>query len=349
MDRCLGCTRSCERDLGTRRRPASARYTPAMERISAKAASFTESVIREMNRLAVEAGAVSLAQGFPDFPCPIELKDAAAAALHADVNQYAITWGAPRLRQAIASKTARTYPGWTPDPDTEITVTCGATEAMIAGDAGAARPGRRGHRLRAVLRELRPGRRPRPTPGRATSRSTSRTGRSTRTSSARRSRRGPGRSSSTPRTTRRARSSRATSSRSIADLCIEHDLHRLHRRDLRAHHLRRRAHPAGHPAGDGRADGHHQFAVEDVLGHRLAGRLGHRAGRPVGRRPAGPRLPDRRRGGPAPGGGRRRARSSRLVLRRARRPPISSGGTRCSGRSTRPASGRSARTAPTTS
>ena len=112
-----------------------------MERISAKAASFTESVIREMNRLAVEAGAVSLAQGFPDFPCPVELKDAAAAALHADVNQYAITWGAPDLRQAIASKTARTYPGWTPDPDTEITVTCGATEAMIAAMLGLLDPG----------------------------------------------------------------------------------------------------------------------------------------------------------------------------------------------------------------
>jgi aspartate/methionine/tyrosine aminotransferase len=112
-----------------------------MERISAKAASFTESVIREMNRMAVAAGAVSLAQGFPDFPCPIELKDAAAAALHADVNQYAITWGAPGLRQAIAAKTARTYPGWMPDPETEITVTCGATEAMIAGMLGLLDPG----------------------------------------------------------------------------------------------------------------------------------------------------------------------------------------------------------------
>jgi aspartate/methionine/tyrosine aminotransferase len=112
-----------------------------MERISAKAASFTESVIREMNRLAVEAGAVSLAQGFPDFPCPTELKDAAAAALHADVNQYAITWGAPGLRQAIALKTARTYPGWVPDPETEVTVTCGATEAMIAGMLGLLDPG----------------------------------------------------------------------------------------------------------------------------------------------------------------------------------------------------------------
>ncbi len=78
-----------------------------MRRISRKAESFTESVIREMNRLAVNAGAVSLAQGFPDFPAPAELKDAAAAALHADINQYAITWGARPLREAIAAKTAR--------------------------------------------------------------------------------------------------------------------------------------------------------------------------------------------------------------------------------------------------
>jgi len=107
-----------------------------MGRISAKAESFTESVIREMNRLAVEAGAVSLAQGFPDFPAPRELKEAAAAALFADVNQYAITWGAKPLREAIAAKTARWHPGWTPSPDTDITVVCGATEGMIASMLG---------------------------------------------------------------------------------------------------------------------------------------------------------------------------------------------------------------------
>ena len=112
-----------------------------MGRISAKAASFTESVIREMNRLAVEAGAVSLAQGFPDFPAPQELKEAAAAALFADVNQYAITWGATPLRQAIAEKTARHHPGWTPDPATDITVVCGATEGMIASMLGLLNPG----------------------------------------------------------------------------------------------------------------------------------------------------------------------------------------------------------------
>jgi aminotransferase len=112
-----------------------------MRRISRKAESFTESVIREMNRLAVDAGAVSLAQGFPDFPAPAELKDAAAAALHADVNQYAITWGARPLREAIATKTARFHPGWDLDPETQITVTCGATEGMIAAMLGLLDPG----------------------------------------------------------------------------------------------------------------------------------------------------------------------------------------------------------------
>ena len=112
-----------------------------MRRISRKAESFTESVIREMNRLAVAAGAVSLAQGFPDFPAPAELKDAAAAALHADINQYAITWGSRPLRDAIAAKTARFHPGWDLDPETQITVTCGATEGMIASMLGLLDPG----------------------------------------------------------------------------------------------------------------------------------------------------------------------------------------------------------------
>src|SRR6478735_242569 len=74
-----------------------------MRSISRKVASFTESVIRDMNRLAVEAGAVSLAQGFPDFACPPELKEAASKAIYDDVNQYAITWGAKGLRAAIAA------------------------------------------------------------------------------------------------------------------------------------------------------------------------------------------------------------------------------------------------------
>ena len=111
-------------------------------RISAKAERFTESVIREMNRLAVNAGAVSLAQGFPDFACPPELKTAVAAAVDADINQYAITWGSKPLRDAIAASTPRHFPGWGEiDPETQVTVTCGATEAMIAAMLGLLDPG----------------------------------------------------------------------------------------------------------------------------------------------------------------------------------------------------------------
>lgn len=92
---------------------------------------FTESVIREMTRVANETGAINLAQGFPDFPAPDVLKDAACAAIRADINQYAVTWGSPRLRRAIAAKYAADY-GLEIDPDREITVACGATEAMAA-------------------------------------------------------------------------------------------------------------------------------------------------------------------------------------------------------------------------
>jgi len=109
--------------------------------ISAKAERFTESVIREMNRLAVAAGAIGLAQGFPDFACPPELKAAAADAIARDINQYAITWGATAFREAIAAKTTRFYADWVHDPATEVTVTCGATEGMIAAMLGILDPG----------------------------------------------------------------------------------------------------------------------------------------------------------------------------------------------------------------
>ena len=101
-------------------------------RTSAKAAAFEESVIREMTRLCLQSGGVNLAQGFPDFACPQELKDAAKQAIDDDVNQYAITWGAKAFRDGIAAKVAATYDGWEVDPETELTVTCGSTEAMIA-------------------------------------------------------------------------------------------------------------------------------------------------------------------------------------------------------------------------
>ena len=92
-----------------------------MLRISRKAESFTESVIREMNRVAVAHGAVSLAQGFPDFACPPELKRAVAEAVDADLNQYAITWGSKPLRDAIAESTPRHFPGFGAiDPETQV-------------------------------------------------------------------------------------------------------------------------------------------------------------------------------------------------------------------------------------
>ena len=100
-------------------------------RPSGKAERFTESVIREMTRLAHLHQAVNLSQGFPDFPAPEEIKEAARRAFAADVNQYAITWGARPLREAIAWKFERLY-GVAVDPERDVTVTCGSTEAMIA-------------------------------------------------------------------------------------------------------------------------------------------------------------------------------------------------------------------------
>jgi aminotransferase len=108
--------------------------------LSAKAERFTESVIREMTRMAMRHGAVNLAQGFPDFPAPAEIKRAAQEAIERDVNQYAITWGAKSLRDAIAEKSARTQ-GVTIDPEREITVCCGSTEAMMSAMLAVINPG----------------------------------------------------------------------------------------------------------------------------------------------------------------------------------------------------------------
>ncbi|CAN5690597.1 aminotransferase class I/II-fold pyridoxal phosphate-dependent enzyme [soil metagenome] len=112
-----------------------------MPHISRKAGSFTESVIRDMTRLAMRHGAVNLAQGFPDFEAPDEVKEAACEAIRGDINQYAITWGAKAFRDAIAAKTALWYPGWEVDPETELTVTCGATEGMVAAMLAILDPG----------------------------------------------------------------------------------------------------------------------------------------------------------------------------------------------------------------
>jgi len=93
-----------------------------------------------MTRLANQHGAINLAQGFPNFPTPTLLKDAAVSAIRADVNQYAITWGSTRLRQAIADKYHDWY-GMEVDPDSEVTVTCGATEAMVVAMLALVDPG----------------------------------------------------------------------------------------------------------------------------------------------------------------------------------------------------------------
>ena len=98
---------------------------------SEKGTRFTESVIREMTRLAERHGAVNLSQGFPDFPAPEAIKDAACAAIQADINQYAVTWGARPLREAIAAQFTRRY-GLPIDADQQVTVCCGSTEAMMA-------------------------------------------------------------------------------------------------------------------------------------------------------------------------------------------------------------------------
>ncbi|HEY2118913.1 MAG TPA: aminotransferase class I/II-fold pyridoxal phosphate-dependent enzyme [Candidatus Acidoferrum sp.] len=112
----------------------------ARRMLSAKAEQFTESVIREMTRLAMQHNAVNLSQGFPDFAAPEQIKEAARQAISDDINQYAITWGAKSLRDAVIDKFARTqhvrY-----DPEREITICCGSTEAMMSSMMAIINPG----------------------------------------------------------------------------------------------------------------------------------------------------------------------------------------------------------------
>jgi aspartate/methionine/tyrosine aminotransferase len=108
--------------------------------LSGKVEHFTESVIREMTRQAMHHGAINLAQGFPDFPAPAEIKRAAQDAIAADINQYAITWGAKNLRNAIARK-MHAWQDLAVDPEKEVTVCCGSTEAMISTLLAVCNPG----------------------------------------------------------------------------------------------------------------------------------------------------------------------------------------------------------------
>ncbi len=120
--------------------PVTAAQTSSSEKLSAKAAQFTESVIREMTRLALAHNAVNLSQGFPDFAAPEEIKAAAREAIARDINQYAITWGAKSLRNAIAEKFAHQH-RIEIDPEREITVCCGSTEAMMSAMMAIINPG----------------------------------------------------------------------------------------------------------------------------------------------------------------------------------------------------------------
>ena len=113
-----------------------------MPDVATRLNTFTESVIREMTRISNKYNAINLSQGFPDFDPPVELIHAAKRALAGDHHQYAITWGAPRFREALARK-QRTWMGLDLDPDAHVVVTCGSTEAMMVAMMTACNPGDR--------------------------------------------------------------------------------------------------------------------------------------------------------------------------------------------------------------
>ena len=127
--------------MAVARGPDSGRIPP-MPVPSQRVGRFTESVIRRMTRVAMEAGAINLSQGFPDFDPPEELRAALARAGHAGPHQYAVTWGAPNFRHALARKLSR-FTGLPVDPDANLVVTCGSTEAMMAAMMTACNPGDR--------------------------------------------------------------------------------------------------------------------------------------------------------------------------------------------------------------
>ena len=261
---------------------------------SKKATQFTESVIREMTRLNQLYGGVNLSQGFPDFPAPAAIKDAACAAINADVNQYAVTWGARPLREAVAREFTRRY-GLPVVADEQVTVCCGSTEAMMATMMAIIDPGDEvvifepfyeNYGPDAILSGA--------TPRYVTLHEPDWTLRS------RRARRGVQRQDEGDHHqhaeqpdrqgvhARRARDDR----RAVPQVGRDRDL----RRDLRAHHLRRPpAHADGDDRGDGRSDDHDQRPVEDLQRDRLARRLDDLAAVADRRDPQGARLPDRRR------------------------------------------------------
>ena len=250
-----------------------------MPRIGERTRHFTESVIRRMTRVANSVGAINLSQGFPDFDPPPELMRAGGRAGRRGPHQYAITWGAPAFREALA----RTQGRFMGIPDRPGPAHRGHLRRNRGHDGGhddRLRPGRRGHHLLAVLRELRRGR----DPHRARCRSTCRCGRrispSTSRSCAGHSSGGRRRWCSATPPTRRARCSRASELEMIARPCGGVRQLRHHRRGLRAHRLRPpRAHLLRLAAGHVRADPFVQLAVQDLLHHRVAAGLRDRPAR----------------------------------------------------------------------
>lgn len=111
-----------------------------MPKLSNRIEYFTDSVIRRMTRIANSHGAVNLSQGFPDFDPPVELKSALQEVASGSIHQYAVTWGAPNFREALAKKQSR-FMGFPIDPDTQVVVTCGSTEAMMAAMMTICNPG----------------------------------------------------------------------------------------------------------------------------------------------------------------------------------------------------------------
>ena len=249
----------------------------SIEKIAARAATakrastFTESVIREMTRVANEYGAINLAQGFPDFPMPEPMKDAACAAIHGDINQYAITWGSPALRLAIAEKYRKWY-GMDVDPEREITVCCGATEAMASTFLALIDPGDEVIVFEPYLRELRAGRDPRG--GEAGVRAAGGAGLEVGSGQA------AGRVLEQDAGDCRQHSAQSDrqslyARRDLADRGAVSEVRRDrdNGRDLRAHPVRGRAPRAGDVARDARADRHHLRIVQDLQLHRW--RLGY--------------------------------------------------------------------------
>jgi len=111
-----------------------------MRPLSERTKTFTDSVIRRMTRVSLQYGAVNLSQGFPDFDPPKEILDRLAEVSHEDFHQYSITWGAKNFREALAEKQSRLM-GFSIDPEREIVVTCGSTEAMMAAMMTVTNPG----------------------------------------------------------------------------------------------------------------------------------------------------------------------------------------------------------------